>query len=540
MNNKKQTILSGGLISSAGLLISKVLSVLYLVPFYAIMGSTINRAYYTASYNIYAYVLLIATAGLPFAVSTLVARYASRDDYKMCLLVKKISLIAMGTLGFIAMLIMMLLSSTIAQAIVPQDGDVKIMQITIIILSIAIFIIPILSSIRGFYNGLKQLEIYSISQVLEQLVRIVFLLGAGAIAVYVFKVDRIWSVYFSVFAATIAGATTILYFIKSGKGKLLEVKKLAAEQGEEYTHDAKFVLQQLIIIAIPFFLNAVFGYCDSIINQFDLKPGLDAYGQMAYSSEVVAGYGQALKVIAIPMTLVPGFSAAIIPYITIALEQNKVRLMRKYVMDCFDTVVYIALPLSLAIFFFAQPITVVLFGADEYLGLYTFILKWHALEALCATICPIFATIGLALQERNKVVFYTIVFFFIKLLTNRFLIAQFGIGGMIISSLIAYTAFALLNVYTIKKKINFNFKYSIRKLYFMAIGLLGFSILAMIYQVTGMIAYDEHRVITLLLLGFMGVTTCGVYFIITALFQVPQSILKLDLSKITSKLRGSK
>lgn len=540
MQNRKNSLLAGGLISSAGLVISKILSVIYIVPFYAILGSYVNFSYYSASYNIYAYILLIATAGLPFAVSTLVAKYASQEDYRMCLLVKKVSLITMACLGFICMLLMIALSPYIANAVVPDDADVQIMQMTIILLAIAVFVIPILSSIRGFYNGLKELEIYSISQVIEQLVRIVFLLGAGAIAVYIFKLDNVWALYFSVIAATIAGVTTIIYIHIKTKDRLFEIKNLAAAQGGEATHSTMYIFKQLVIIAIPFLLNAAFGYCDTMINTFDLKPGLALYEGMEYSSAVVSGYGQAIKVIGIPMVLVPGFSAALIPYITNALENGDMKLVKKYVFDCVETVIYISLPICLAIFVFARPITIVLFGADDNLSIYTFILQWYALEALSATICPIFASIGMALQERNKVVLFTAIFCVIKLCTNRLLISYFGIGGMIISSFIAYIVFALLNINLIQKKVNIYFYNTLRKVLLMLVGLIAFMVVSYIFNVTGLIDYADNRIYVLLLLGAMGLGTCGAYVMVTLFLQVPQSIFHFELSDVLHRIRGNK
>ncbi|NCC54493.1 MAG: polysaccharide biosynthesis protein, partial [Erysipelotrichia bacterium] len=211
MSNRKQSVLMGGLISSAGIFISKFLGLLYVVPFNAILQSAANQSYYSQTYNIYSYVLNIATAGLPFAIATLVARYASRNDYRTCLLVKKISFYTMSAFGFICMVIMLLLSGMIAQGISPENSDVNIMRTSIILISFAIFVIPILSSLRGFYQGLKEMEIYSMSQILEQLARIIFLLSVGALIVFVFHQNAVWALYFSILAASISGLLTILY-----------------------------------------------------------------------------------------------------------------------------------------------------------------------------------------------------------------------------------------------------------------------------------------------------------------------------------------
>ncbi len=534
MSKAKQSLLLGGLVSSAGILLSKILGILYVIPFYEILGTDTNAAYYSSSYNIYAYVLSIATAGLPFAISTLVAKYAAKEDYQMCLLIRKVSLYIMGAFGLICMIIFILLSGIVAKVIVPSDGDVHTMQITLVMLSFALFVTPILSAVRGFFNGLKEMELYGASQVVEQFVRILFLLTSGAIAVYVFGFDRVYSVYFATFSATIAACVTIFYVLRKGKHKSNEIKMLAAKQ-EKTTQDVRGILVQLIMIAIPFFINAAFGYSDSIINQLFLKSGIEAYGKMEYNSALVAAMGQAIRVINIPMILAPGFSAAIIPFITSAIETRDAKLVKKYIRDCVDTVIYISLPICLAIFVFAQAISVVLFGIDENLDVYTFVLQWYALEAVFATICPIFASISLAIQERNKVVMSTVVFMIVKLATNYLLLSIFGVGGMIISSGIAYAAFMGLNMWFIARKTKNEWKYSVRKLLFNLAGLVGFFVVGMLFQSLGWTYYTESRLLLTLLLALMGIVCCGVYVGITAIFQVPQTIFNINMNKIRNR-----
>lgn len=535
MSTRSKSLLAGGLVSSAGILISKVLGLVYVIPFKEILGSSANMSYYSSTYNIYAYILNVAVAGLPFAISTLIAKYAARNDYKTCLLVKKLSFYTMATLGFICMAFMIIFSGFIASANCPTDGDVTTMKNVIIIISFAVFIIPILSSVRGFFNGLREMEIYSASQVVEQLVRILFLLGVGSIAVYIFHTERIWAVYFGVMAATVAGAVTIFYVKRKGQKRENEVIELAKEQTFP-AQEKKAVFRELIVLAIPFLINAIFGYCDTIINQFDLLPGLAMHNEEYTTVISSAIFYKATKIIAIPMILSPGFSAAIIPYITSAIENNDKPLVKKYILDCIDTVIYIALPICLAILIFARPIIVVLFGGTSSLSVDTYVLKWYALEALCATVAPIFASIVMALGDRKKVVINTAVFALIKLATNRLLIGLLGLPGMVISSFIGYIVFAALNIKIIQKKANINWTYSLRKIVLMLVGCVGFSIVAFIFNLMGLVNYDESRIICLFILMLMGIICCGVYFVITAIFQVPQTIFHMSLTDFKNKL----
>lgn len=553
MSERKQSILVGGLISSAGIFISKLLSLIYVIPFNSILQTTENASYYSQAYSIYSYLLTVATAGLPFAIATLIAKYASREDYRTCLLVKKISFYTMAAFGFVCMVIMMLSSNAIAQAILPDGCDLDTMRLVVILISLAIFIVPILSSLRGFYQGFKEMQLYSVSQVIEQIARIIFLLSLGAIAVFVFHQDAIWAVYFGVIAASVSALLTIFYIRFKGKRKLEEVKMLAKTQTLKTNARPKEIFRELVYVAIPFLLIAIFGYCDTIINQFNLPTGLKAFGAFPYTDVAsTAIFYKATKIIAIPMILAPGFSAAIIPYISSAIEKKNIRLARKYILECVESVIYIAIPVCLAIFVFAKPIMFVLFGnSSTYtsvpllsdhmvssLNLETYILKWYALEGLCATICPIFSSIVTSIGLRKQIIFNTFVFAFIKLVTNYFFISWWGIAGMVISSFVAYVAFAGLNIYFIQKRYKVNWKYTLRKILLMLIGATGLLACGWVFSLIGWSEYVGSRGVGFVLLAVMGLTSCLVYFVITAFCNIPQSIFHFEVSSIFNKIRN--
>ena len=91
-NSVKNSVIISGLIGTGGLFVAKLLGLVYSIPFSSILGSEAYMGYYGQAYNIYSYVLNVFTAGFPFAVATLVARYTVLKDAKTVLLVKKISL----------------------------------------------------------------------------------------------------------------------------------------------------------------------------------------------------------------------------------------------------------------------------------------------------------------------------------------------------------------------------------------------------------------------------------------------------------------
>ena len=88
VSKRKQSIIAGGLISSAGIFFAKFIGLFYAVPYNSMLGTADNLAYYGVAFNIYSYLLNICTAGFPFAIATLIAKYSTRGDYQTSLLIK--------------------------------------------------------------------------------------------------------------------------------------------------------------------------------------------------------------------------------------------------------------------------------------------------------------------------------------------------------------------------------------------------------------------------------------------------------------------
>ena len=85
--SRKQSIVAGALTGSAGIFVTKALSLLYVIPFNEIAKEA--TVFYSYAYTVYDAVLQVCLSGLPFAIATLVAKYATKDDYATVRLVKK-------------------------------------------------------------------------------------------------------------------------------------------------------------------------------------------------------------------------------------------------------------------------------------------------------------------------------------------------------------------------------------------------------------------------------------------------------------------
>lgn len=540
MNMKKQSIIAGGLISSAGIFISKLIGILYVIPLQDILGSQ-NMVYYGMAFNIYSYILNIATAGIPFAVATIIAKYVTHGDYKTSLLVKKLAIYIMVVFGLISMFFLMLTSNLFAGIMTPQNlgaQGVENMRNVLIAISLALFLVPVLSALRGFYQGLKQMELYAKSQVLEQISRVVFLLVVGALIVYVLEWDRIWATYFAVISTAVAAGFAFIHLVNYDRKQMPELKRLAAAQDVADNDNRKLLTYEIIFIALPFFMVAVLGYSDMIINVLFVNGALQAHGDGAMAQHISSVvFTPVQKIMSIPMVLAPGFSIAIIPHITTSIVKNDLRGIRKNISECLDSVLYIAIPITFCLFVFAKPIMAFITDGGKYLDFDAQVMRWFALEAFISTIAPIFNALMMACRMQKLNIRNLGIYAIIKLATTYPLIAMFGYPGMVISSFISLGVCVLLDIYAINKTYQVKWRSTIRRVMLMIISLIGIIIVSYLCDLVGLKGYGQGMVMNTIQLGISGGLSVLAYFFISHFFQLPQTIFHLDFMKI---IRGRK
>ncbi|MFI3284951.1 MAG: oligosaccharide flippase family protein, partial [Erysipelotrichaceae bacterium] len=473
-SRQKQSLILGALTSSFGIFLSKALGLLYAAPFSSLAGEA-NMSFYATSYNYYNLLLNICTAGIPFAVATMVAKYHDKQDYRTVLVIRKLSSSILLVSGVVVGLIFVLVSKPFAGIVLgsmASDTDIDILRNVFCILAIAVMIVPFLSGQRGFQQGLKELKVYSFSQVLEQLVRVLFLLAGSVVCVLLLKIDSVYALYAGVFAASISAFVTIIYLKKFDKKHLDEIQKLAKLQPYKKI-EKKSLVKEFLWFGAPYVLIATLGDSTNLVNSSFFMNAMTDAGHAYEESKLLLGMIQfnAVKLIAIPQVLALGFSAGIVPYITITYENNRYNELRKNITDVLDTVIYISLPLCFCLLVLARPIYNLMYG-DLNLDLGSNVLMWSSSLAFLGTLAPVCSSLMMNLRMRKKVIFFLLLNFVVKLVTFFPLIALIGYPGAIVSSIISSLVNISLALYTMGKMYHINYIKLMARILIMICGLL--------------------------------------------------------------------
>ena len=262
MKLKKNTFIQGAFIATLGIVISKILGIVYVIPFHAIIGEQ-GGALYGYAYTIYSIFLSISQAGVPLAMSRLISEYNTLGYYGNKEKIFRTGRRFLNIIGIISFIILFVFAPQISQLII---GDVtggntpEDITFVIRIISTAILIVPILSVSRGYLQGHRFITPTSISQVIEQIVRVVIIIVGSYVTYKVFNLPL-----GAVFAATIGAICSYLYLrhkIKKNKPELNTESK-----GKEPELTTMDIMKMIMIYAFPLILIELFR---SLFNSVDV------------------------------------------------------------------------------------------------------------------------------------------------------------------------------------------------------------------------------------------------------------------------------
>ena len=439
---KKNNFVDGAFVATLGIVISKVMGILYVIPFYSIIGEK-GGALYGYAYTIYLLFMAISSAGIPLAISKIISEYHTlgyEDAKKRAFYIgKKIAL----TLGLICFIILFIFAPNISKLIL---GDLKggntLEDVTYVIrvISTAILVVPVLSIYRGYFEGHKFISPASISQVIEQIVRVSIIIIGSFLVLKVFKLELRNAVGMAVFGATLGSLTAYFYlFVTRFKNR----KKFNTKGSKEPRITDKEICRKIIIYAFPLVMIDIFKSLYSVVDTFTVVKTLGPlYGVKDAESimSIFSTWGAKFNMIVIAIST--GMIVSLIPNLTSSYVTNNMDDVRKKINQSFQMLIFLILPMTVGLSFLARPIYYLFYGASHYgasiFTLYIFVAFITSLYTVAVTICQVL--------KYYKVVFISLISgLLLKALINVSLINELyslglpGYYGPVIATILAYT-----------------------------------------------------------------------------------------------------
>ncbi|MDC3415811.1 putative polysaccharide biosynthesis protein [Aquibacillus salsiterrae] len=510
------SILRGTLVLTAATFLSKILGMIYVIPFENLVGER-GSALFLYAYNPYNILLSISTVGLPLAVSKFVSKYNALGDFETGRRIFKAGIILMAITGFLAFLILFFSADFLASRSIAEDStgnSVEDVTMVIRLVSFALIIVPGMSIVRGFFQGYESMGPTAISQVVEQIVRIVFLLVSVFIILHLLKGSVALAVGFATFAAFIGAiASCIVLFIYWKKRRVYLNRQL--DQQKKFNRiPIRVLFIELFRYAGPFVLVGIATPLYQLVDQFTFNRtmatiGLKDISEIAYASINFLGH----KLVIIPVTIAIGLSLAMLPAITKSFTENKQKQMFLQMNQSFQIVILFVLPAIVGLSLLSHEAYGALYGL-ETIRVSGPLLAWYAPVALFFALFTVSSSILQGINQQQFAVISLSVGLMLKIFLNVPLIQTFGAKGAIFGTFLAVSSAVVLNLWRIKTSVSFPFKQLIKRSILIGIFTLMMSVAVLLakYVLSFFFTYQDGRTESVIILLVGVIVGASVYF----------------------------
>lgn len=542
---KKNSFITGTIISTLSIVIVKMMGMLYVIPFYDIVG-TKGGALYSYAYQLYLLFLGISSAGIPNAISKVITEYDSlgqkeaktRAYYVGKKIITYISLIAFILLFIFAEELATLYLGKITGGNTTEDAAFVIRCV-----SFAILIIPHLSVTKGYLQGHRVFAPSGIANLIEQVVRIFIILAGSFLAYKVFNSTLSLAVGIAVSGAFFGGLLAYIYLKKKIKKYQSELDLEKDLKKDNITN--KEITKKIISYAIPFVIINIISNIYSITDSVLILNTLTSLGYAAEEVEFIASCIStwASKICMIVNSVATGMITSLIPSIVEAYTTKDIKALTKRINEAIQISIYVSLPMTIGISILSTPIWTIFYNTNPYGGS---ILK---LIIYCALLGNLSMIVSSTLQGMNKFkyVYLTNIIGSIvnALLDVPFMILFNKLGipayyGATTASLLSYGLSIIVGLKLINHEKNISYKQSIITTLKTLIPSLTMAIILII--INKFIPLNPYKKIdSILLITINTIIGAIIYIYLSIKLNLLKEIFGEDyLNKITKKLTKGK
>ena len=451
----RSKMLNGSAWMTAGNITSRILGAIYIIPWVTWLGAYSDEAnaLYAQGYNIYSLFITISTAGIPSAISKLVAHYNGLNEYGVSQKLNRSALYMALASGVICGTVMMYIASWP----IVYNGDTNLIPV-LRSLAWAIFIIPLMAISRGIFQGYSMMAPSAISQFVEQLFRIIYMLGATYLIMKIQKGSWVSAVSQSTFAAFIGaiGACVVLFLawlkyrgVMQGTGTI--------EQPVTEVSTTELILK-IVYQSIPFIIIESGINLFQLIDQYSFKRMMPLVGHFTkYQIDVLYALFafNANKLYMIIIALANALAVTAIPLLAMARAKNDQTGMRNQIENVLMLFYFVMIPAVLGLYAVAQQVYTVFY---RYNHAGVIVLEFAAFMAIPLGLYTVAAAMMQGISENRRMMKYLGIGLIIKLLIQFpcIWIAQ-GLGPLL-STGIAMMVINYLIIHSFNHEFRLNFE----------------------------------------------------------------------------------
>lgn len=432
----KDRFAAGVAVLTVSNLLTKAMGLIFRIPMNRLMGDT-AMGYYNAAYSIFTFFYMLSTAGIPVALSILVARARTESDQTQIRRIFHTALWLLMTIGIAGSAILLFFSSSLAKSIGAPPA-----AWCIVIISPTLFFICIASALRGYFQGLSCMGPTAVSQLLETGGKVIIGLLCGGYALHCGFSSAIVAAY-AVVGLTLGTALGMLYLVivKCLHNPVIAVSDFQPQSYQE-------ILREFARIAIPVTVSSSVMSLTNMIDTAMIQRLLQAAGMTQEAATAAFGNYTSLAVplFNLPPVLIYPIAYAVVPRITGYKVAGQVQNLQDCVIASIKITAWIGMPCALGLSVMAKPILLLLYR-PESATVAAPLLTLLAPSSLLVCMLAITNSVLQAYEKAKMPVYAMLAGAAMKMIASILLIPRYGIVASPIGTFLCYAVVCIINLY---------------------------------------------------------------------------------------------
>ncbi|MHC1721377.1 MAG: oligosaccharide flippase family protein [Clostridiaceae bacterium] len=440
---KEQSTSKGFAILSAGTVLVKIISLLYIPFLRAIIGDE-GYGIFGAAYQVYVFMFVVTNSGIPVAISKLVSELNAKGNYRDAVKSFKLSRFILLLLGILMSLILVAMAAPLSKAVHFEKA-----YLSIIALAPAILFTSVASAYRGYFQGNKNMIPTAFSQVFEQVTNTIFALIFSAYLMrYGLEVGCAGAPIGTSVGALISAAFLIYYYEKIKKSD--RTNEIQNAEGVKRLR-TRHLLLKIIYYSLPITICVSMTYAGNLVDLYNTKVRLMAGGFNETQATILYGYlVKYQQLLNVPIAIISALAAAILPALSSAAAVRNKELLTEKINYSLRICFLVALPSAAGLGILSGPIyNMLVFGNGSY------IMAWGSIVLILLAVMQIQSTILQGIGKLYIATLFSIIGIAVKITANYFVIAipEINILGAVIGSILGFSIPIILNQIVINRSL---------------------------------------------------------------------------------------
>lgn len=534
---KRHSFLIGAFLLAIGGFLAKAIGAIYKIPLANILGSN-GMGVYHLIFPLYSLLLVLISSGISVAVSKMVSFERANNNRKNQITIFRVSVTYVFFLSIVFSTALILFNEPISVL----QGNVNA-GVGYFAIAPAIIFASLISVVRAYFQGLENMIPTSFSNVIEQIVKLVFGL---LLANYFLPRGIEFAVFGAVLAVTISEfAAFILILINflfhKRKSKYIHNNEKITSQ----TLTQKQIFKNLIKYSLPATLSSLIIPITAFLDSFMVINLLVESGQSSALATSLYGIHNGIvnTLISLPVIITIAISTAIVPNLSgLHAKNNESEVSFKSSFFIKITWV-IALPCFVLLLLLAPDIVEILYSrglTDRVIDEFEFAYKLLMVASVSVIYYAFLQTFTSILQSIGKpiILFYSLFFALIIrtiIIVGLISMPQLNIFGVIIANVVFLTIATLINLVALRNYValKFNFNRLVLVPIFSAtvMGIVVFAIKTLLYEQLSPLIYSA-------ICGFVGIIIYLLLLYVLKIFNPKELKMFPKIKSITKSKRN--